>query len=159
MGIRWRITDDLLVRITSGDTFRAPTVGDLYKGGGESFPQVTDPCNIANWDKQSAGTQSNCVAGGVPAGGAEQPTTQIRAFVGGNPFLLPEEGENATFGIVYTPSQIENLSMSLDFWEIELENIFNSISEIQLQLQVVLLCQMLVVRIEDLTLMLLVVYK
>ena len=64
---------------------------------------------------QTAGTQANCLAAGVPAGGAEQPTTQIRAFVGGNPFLLPEEGENATIGIVYTPSQIENLSMSLRF--------------------------------------------
>ena len=91
------------------------------------FLNATDPCNTDQFATQTAGTQANCLAAGVPAGGAEQPTTQIRAFVGGNPFLLPEEGENATFGIVYTPSQIENLSMSLDFWEIELENIFNSI--------------------------------
>ena len=124
MGIRWRVTDDLLVRITSGDTFRAPTVGDLYKGGGESFPQVVDPCNIANWDLQTAGTQSNCVAGGVPAGGAEQPTGQIRTLTGGNPYLKPEEGSNATVGIVYTPNQVEGLSLALDFWEIEMENIF-----------------------------------
>ena len=127
IGIRWRPIDDVLVRATLGETFRAPTVGNLYQGGGESFPNATDPCNTDQFATQTAGTQANCLAAGVPAGGAEQPTTQIRAFVGGNPFLLPEEGENATFGIVYTPSQIENLSMSLDFWEIELENIFNSI--------------------------------
>ena len=127
IGIRWRPIDDVLVRATMGETFRAPTVGDMYRGGGESFPQATDPCNTDQFPTQSAGTQANCLAAGVPAGGAEQPTTQIRGLVGGNPFLLPEEGENATIGIVYTPSQIENLSMSLDFWEIELENIFNSI--------------------------------
>ena len=127
LGIRWRPIDDVLIRATMGETFRAPTVGDLYQGGGESFPQANDPCNTDQFSGQSAGTQANCLAAGVPAGGAEQPTTQIRAFVGGNPFLKPEEGENATIGVVYTPSQIENLSVSVDFWEIELENIFSSI--------------------------------
>ena len=127
IGIRWRPIDDVLIRATMGETFRAPTVGNLYQGGGESFPQANDPCNTDQFPTASAGTQANCLAAGVPAGGAEQPTTQIRGFVGGNPFLLPEEGENATIGVVYTPSQIENLSMSLDFWEIELENIFSSI--------------------------------
>jgi len=110
-----------------GETFRAPTVGDLYQGGGESFPQANDPCNTDQFAGQTAGTQANCLAAGVPVGGAEQPTTQIRAFVGGNPYLQPEEGENATIGLVYTPSQIENLQVSVDFWQIELENIFSSI--------------------------------
>ena len=87
IGIRWRPIDDVLVRATMGETFRAPTVGNLYRGGGESFPQATDPCNTDQFPTQTAGTQANCLAAGVPAGGAEQPTTQIRAFVGGNPFL------------------------------------------------------------------------
>jgi iron complex outermembrane receptor protein len=110
-----------------GETFRAPTTGHLYRGGGESFPQAADPCNTDQFPLQSAGTQANCLAAGVPAGGAEQPTTQLRSLVGGNPFLSPEEGENRTLGVVYTPSQVENLSVSVDFWEIELENIFSSI--------------------------------
>ena len=124
LGIRWRPIDDVLVRLTAGDTFRAPTVGDLYKGGGESFPQVTDPCNTDKFPIQSAATQANCLAGGVPAGGAEQPTTQIRTLQGGNPYLKPEEGQNKTLGVVYTPSQIDGLKLAVDFWEIELENIF-----------------------------------
>ena len=127
LGLRWRPIDDVLVRVTMGETFRAPTVGHLYRGGGESFPQANDPCNTDQFAGQSAGTQANCLAAGVPAGGAEQPTTQLRSLVGGNPYLSPEEGQNATFGIVYTPSQIENFSVSVDFWEIELENIFSSI--------------------------------
>ena len=127
IGIRWRPINDVLVRVTAGETFRAPTVGHLYRGGGESFPQANDPCNLDQFPLQSAGTQANCMAAGVPAGGVEQPTTQLRSLVGGNPYLLPEEGENATIGVVYTPSQVEGLSVSLDFWEIELENIFSSI--------------------------------
>ena len=127
IGIRWRPIDDLLIRATVGETFRAPNVGHLYQGGGESFPQAVDPCNTTQFPTQSAATQANCLAAGVPAGGIEQPTTQLRGFVGGNPNLKPEEGENATIGFVYTPSQIDGLSMSVDFWEIELENIFSSI--------------------------------
>ena len=127
IGIRWKPIDDVLVRATFGETFRAPSVDDLYSGGGESFPQALDPCNTDQFAGQDAATQANCLAAGVPAGGIEQPTTQLRAFVGGNPNLLPEEGENQTFGVVYTPSQVEGLRLSVDFWEIELENILTSI--------------------------------
>ena len=128
IGIRWKPIDDVLVRATFGETFRAPNVGHLYRGGGESFPQAIDPCNTDQFPTQSAATQANCIAAGVPDGGIEQATTQLRAFVGGNPNLAPEEGENATIGVVYTPSQVEGLRLSVDFWEIELENIFSSIS-------------------------------
>ena len=125
VGIRWKPIDDVLVRATFGETFRAPAVGDLYAGGGESFPQASDPCSTERFPGQDAATQANCIAGGVPDGGIEQPTSQLRAFRGGNPNLLPEEGENQTFGVVYTPSQVEGLRLSIDFWEIELENILN----------------------------------
>ena len=128
VGIRWKPIDDVLVRATFGETFRAPNVGHLYRGGGESFPQALDPCNTDQFPQQSAATQANCIAAGVPDGGIEQATTQLRAFVGGNPNLAPEEGENRTLGVVYTPSQVEGLRLSVDFWEIELENIFSSIS-------------------------------
>ena len=123
VGIRWRPIDDVLVRFTSGETFRAPSVGTLYAGAGEGFPSLADPCNTVNFPLQSAATQSNCIAGGVPAGGAPQLDSQLRALSGGNPQLKPEEGENMTLGVVYTPSQVEGLSIVLDAWAIELTNI------------------------------------
>ncbi len=127
-GLRWKPIDDVLVRMTWGETFRAPNVGHLYRGGGESFPQAVDPCNTDQFSSQDGATQTRCMAAGVPMGGIEQATTQLRAFVGGNPNLQPEEGENRTLGVVYTPSQVEGLRLSVDFWEIELENIFSTIS-------------------------------
>ena len=123
IGVRWRPIDDVLVRFTSGETFVAPAVGTLYAGAGESFPSLADPCNTVNFPLQSAATQSNCVAGGVPAGGAPQLDSQLRELRGGNPLLKPEEGENMTLGVVYTPSQIEGLSVVVDAWAIELNNI------------------------------------
>ena len=128
VGIRWRPIDDVLVRFTSGETFRAPSVGTLYAGAGESFPSIADPCNTVNFPLNSAGTQANCLAAGVPAGGAVQQDSQLRELTGGNPLLAPEEGENMTLGVVYTPSQIEGLSIVLDAWSIELTNIVANIS-------------------------------
>ena len=60
IGIRWKPIDDVLVRATFGETFRAPSVDDLYSGGGESFPQALDPCNTdQNSSKLPITTQEN----------------------------------------------------------------------------------------------------
>ncbi len=131
IGIRWRPIDDVLVRFTSGETFRAPSVGTLYAGAGEGFPSLADPCNTVQFPLQSAGTQANCLAAGVPAGGVVQQDSQLRALYGGNPYIEPEEGENMTLGVVYTPSQVEGLSLVVDAWSIELTNIVSSIGPSQ----------------------------
>jgi len=127
LGLKWRPIEDLLVRATMGETFRAPSVGDLYSGGGESFPQAQDPCNQNNFGNQTSTVQDRCMADGVPMGGSNQPTTQLRSLVGGSPTLLPETGENWTVGFVYTPSQVEGLSLVLDFWSIELQDVITGI--------------------------------
>ncbi|MBT8066125.1 MAG: TonB-dependent receptor [Gammaproteobacteria bacterium] len=120
-GILWRPIEDLMIRANWGETFRAPSVSDLYGGGGESFPTANDPCATGGWDLLDADEQARCIAQGVPDGGAEQPTSQLRTLVGGNPNLQSEEGENMTVGFVYTPSFVEGLDIILDYWQVELE--------------------------------------
>jgi len=44
-GLKWRPTDDLLVRGTWAEGFRAPTINDLYGGGSETFAFFSDPCD------------------------------------------------------------------------------------------------------------------
>ena len=79
-GLKWRPIDDLLVRATMGETFRAPAVGDLYSGGGESFPSVQDPCNQNNFEPKCNGTSplfsSRCARWRCPA------TNNAAAFTG-----------------------------------------------------------------------------
>lgn len=120
VGLLWRPFDGLMFRFNWGETFRAPSVSDLYSGGGESFPSTADPCNTVGYPNLSAEAQARCMADGVPAGGAEQPTSQLRSLVGGNPFLTSEEGENFTAGFVYSPSFVENLDVIVDYWRVEL---------------------------------------
>ena len=122
VGLTWRPIESLLVRANWGETFRAPSVSDLYGGGGESFPTANDPCASNNWVNQDPSTQARCIAAGVPDGGAEQPTSQLRTLVGGNPFLTPEQGENITLGFVWTPEFAPNFEVIMDYWNIELED-------------------------------------
>jgi outer membrane receptor protein involved in Fe transport len=44
---------------------------------------------------------------------------------GGNPNLQPEEADTITFGVVIEPS--ENLSLSLDYWNIEIDDVIDRI--------------------------------
>lgn len=122
-GLRWKVIDDLLVRASWGETFRAPSVNDLFSGGRESFPQAADPCRSSNWAGLSADAQGRCVADGVPAGGVADTRTQLRALLGGNPFSLrPEYGENLSVGFVYSPSWFAGFDASVDYWKVKLKD-------------------------------------
>ncbi len=61
-GLRWKVFDDLLIRASWGETFRAPSVTDLFGGGSESFPSAADPCRQVNWAALSTDAQGRCLA-------------------------------------------------------------------------------------------------
>lgn len=125
VGIKYDVTDDLAIRGTWSEAFRAPSIFELFQGRGDSFPTLSDPCTnyLATGD---ANIIANCQADGVPAGYI-QPNSQIRITVGGNPDLGPEDAESTTFGIVYSPSFVDNLSMTLDWYRIEIENAVSTV--------------------------------
>ena len=112
LGLEWRPMQDLLLRATYADIFRAPTISDLYGGQTGATPTVNDPCSGA-----AAGTGS-CSA--VPPGfiGERQPP----ATNGSNPNLQPETGRATNIGFVYNPSFYSPLSISLDFWHYRIDD-------------------------------------
>jgi outer membrane receptor protein involved in Fe transport len=130
VGFRWKPIADLLFRGNYAETFRAPSVADLYTGGLENFPSVNDPCrnalqgnpNQGIYQTLTADAQQRCVDQGVPVGGYNQSNQQIRTLGGGNPFLEPEVGDTRTLGLVYSPSWAEGLDLYLDWYNIQLEN-------------------------------------
>ena len=124
IGVKWQVFDDLMFRGTYSESFRAPSVNDLYQGGGESFPQAVDPCNPANIGLGSTDA-SRCIADNVPAAGIAQANAQIRSLVGGNPGLQPEFGTTKSFGVVYSPSWAPGLNFTLDWYNIALEDVIS----------------------------------
>ena len=122
-------TADLKVRATFAEGFRAPSIGALYSGNSDSYPDLADPCdvNAANFTGNADGTQvGQCLADGVPTG-FTQPNTQIRITVGGNPNVQPEESESFNFGVVWQPSGVQGLNMFADYYDIEITNLISSI--------------------------------
>lgn len=120
VGLRWSVNDELTFRGTVSEAFRAPSIPELFAGQYDSFPQITDPCA----DDATAG----CVADGVPEGGYDNAgMTQLPEMLGGNPDLQPEEADIATVGAVYQPGWLDGLSVTLDYWETEVDNAISTI--------------------------------
>lgn len=112
LGLEWRLVDDLLIRSTYAEVFRAPTINDLFQGARITNPVYSDPCN---------GQPLSCVGLSGP-GTFEQGLGQTNALLGGNPELDPETGDVFTWGAVYSPSWLEGASIAVDVWDVHLED-------------------------------------
>ncbi|MBC7987988.1 MAG: TonB-dependent receptor [Luteimonas sp.] len=119
-GFRWKPFDDLMIRGNWSEGLRAPSIGELFAGQGDSFPGITDPCaTFVQGDPNPNGPPPPACAG-VPV--YNQPAPQFRITQGGNPNLLPETSESKTLGFVYAPSWLEGLDVSLDWWKVDIES-------------------------------------
>lgn len=141
--LTWAPTEDIKFRGQYARAVRAPNIGELYAGPGETFATVTDPCNrlrtpagggalsngptnpdvIANCLLNPAiAARANSAAGFV----LTQPELQgTGGFISGNPTLTEEKAETITFGFVFTPKfakWAEPLVLSVDYFDIEIEN-------------------------------------
>ncbi len=117
VGFRWQPMDDLVLRGTYSQGFRAPNLGELY-GLTQFGATLIDPCgptnNVVVNDADGLNTtplETACRAQGVP-NGFEQANTQITTFTGGNPDLDAEESDSYTLGAVYSPEWAANLAWS-----------------------------------------------
>ncbi len=133
IGLAWKPTADVLVRGNWAEGFRAPAISELFLGASDSFAAVRDPCagpgqaTANRFATLTPDQRARCVALGVPATGAEQASGQIRTTVGGNVNLTPETATTRTLGLVYSPEWVEGLNLSLDWYEIEIENVITGL--------------------------------
>ena len=137
IGMKWRPIEELLLRASANDGFRAPTIADLFGGGSQTFSFFTDPCDT-NFGSSKPGTlaRTNCVGGpaGFGAGAntyrqlgqglqpvnAPNSQTPVAFTQGSNPLLIPEVSKSQTIGAVWSPSFAEGLNLALDWWKIRI---------------------------------------
>ncbi len=131
-GLTWRPHDDVLVRASWGEGFRAPSIGELFGTASRFDQEVADPCSdflgLSGGPVQSAAIQTNCVARGVPANGSYvQLNPQISVITSGNTALTPETSEAVNVGLVWEPSFLKdlawshNLSFEVNYADIQLD--------------------------------------
>jgi iron complex outermembrane receptor protein len=137
---RWKPLDDLLLRGTYAQGFRAPTVADLYAGSSESFESFLDPCDSAfGASATDAAVRSRCAAAGVPANyrQVDQSGAQISSNTGGqnpsafrtgaNPRLKPESSITRTAGLVYSPMYLDGMDITLDYYKVDIHDVITPI--------------------------------
>ncbi|MHC9086758.1 TonB-dependent receptor plug domain-containing protein [Luteimonas sp. RIT-PG2_3] len=143
---RWRPIEDLLVRGTWAQGFRAPSVSDLYGGTGQTFDYYADPCDTVNGAAASnPEIYQRCSAaiagyadytyvddedgnvgfqqtgqGGTLAYGGQSGTPFLS---GSNPDLTPETSVSRSLGLVYSPQFVTGLGISLDWWKTRIDNV------------------------------------
>jgi outer membrane receptor protein involved in Fe transport len=132
-GLMYRPVRPLTLRAGYGRVFRAPPVTNLYESTLESFTGARDPCGNDPTPQQ----QANCAANGVPGGSYVQPELDFSPdVIGGNPDLEPEEGDSISAGLTFTPSLPEGLSLSVDYWRTEIDDVITLYPDAGLILQV-----------------------
>ncbi|HSX62332.1 MAG TPA: TonB-dependent receptor [Tahibacter sp.] len=123
LGIEWRPLDDVLLRGTIAEVFRAPTISNLFAAPASNAPTFRDPC-IGVTSPVGANANIDRACENVPRDGSfgGPPNGQTTGLVAGNPNLKPEQGKAFTWGVVYDPSWLEGLSTSVDLWRFALND-------------------------------------
>lgn len=126
--LEYRPVSDLLLRASWAEVFRAPTIVDLSLSPTQNAPTFTDPCEHITAADVAANPNLTLACEGVPLNGSfEEPNSQITGLLTGNQNLKPETGDVLTYGFVYDPSQIRGLSLTVDFWRYELDDLITNL--------------------------------
>jgi outer membrane receptor protein involved in Fe transport len=126
-GAEFAVVDGLMLRGQYQRAVRAPNVAELFGGQAIGFPGATDPCGNPTFIAANPGASATCIATGVPAanvGNAAvvQLNAQIPALFGGNPNLGEETSTSYTAGVVFQPSFVPGLTVTADYFNIEVED-------------------------------------
>jgi iron complex outermembrane recepter protein len=128
-GLDWAPTQDVRLRGSFTRAVRAPNVVELFSVQNVALDGTIDPCAGAN----PTYTAAQCERTGVPLNryGAisQNPAAQYNGLTGGNPSLKPETALTSSFGIGFTPSVLPNFRAQIDYYDIKIENVIESIGE------------------------------
>jgi len=109
IGLDYHVNDDIRFRGTTSVDIRAPTLNDLFSPKQNSVTGFFDIYTNTN---------------GSPFISSQ-----------GNPNLVPEVARTYTGGLVYTPSYLPGLTVSYDYYHINLKNAIGSVSPTSDQVQ------------------------
>jgi outer membrane receptor protein involved in Fe transport len=136
-GAEWEPVRGVRFRGRYAVSNRAPNNVELFSAPSETFASVTDPCDGIT--RTSSGeVDAACRAiPGIAAFFQANPngtfaytladTQGINGFTGGNVNLEEETGKTITAGVVIVPRAIRGLSLSVDYFDIKIEDAISSV--------------------------------
>ena len=131
VAVEWKPFDDLLLRGTIAEVFRAPDLAEIYGAPTSSAYRISsDPCT------NYTGTPVNPACVNVPTNGTfvnqlVQQNLQGNGIASGAAYanfpIKPEQGKTFDFGAVYSPSWAPGLSSTIDFWHLYLNDVITTV--------------------------------
>ncbi|WP_337660932.1 TonB-dependent receptor domain-containing protein [Erythrobacter sp. Alg231-14] len=137
----WAPSEDILFRGTYSEAVRAPNINELFNPAQGAFFRPVDPCDAGNLvTADDPGLrEANCTAffnniGFDPTLGTgayayvDPLTARFSGSISGNPNLEEESATTWTVGAQITPSFLPGLILSVDYYNIEIEDAINAVS-------------------------------
>jgi iron complex outermembrane receptor protein len=129
-GLSWEPVSGLKFRGNYAHAVRAPNIGELFTPVTTQLTNLgVDPCAGAA-PLNNATLRAVCIAQGAPAGtiGSIISAAQPNATTGGNINLKPEIANTYTAGVVFQPSMVRGLSLSVDYYRIRVTSTIGSLT-------------------------------
>jgi len=128
IGIDFAPVSDIRFRATYNRAVRAPNLQELFSSPTVGLNGSVDPC--ADIGPISA-TNYGCRAQGIAVGQGitGNPAGQYNGLIGGNSNLDPEIATTKTLGLVFQPSFIPKLAITVDYFDIKVKNAIRSFGQ------------------------------
>ena len=118
----YKPTDDFMLRLSRQRAVRGASISELFTTRTVQLTDYNDPCA----GTAPTASAAACALTGVTA--AQYGTIDVSSagqynyLDGGNTGLKPETGNTTSLGIVYTPTYIKGLSVSVDYFDIKIDD-------------------------------------
>lgn len=124
----WALTQGIKLRGSYQRAVRAANVQELFLPQGFNlFDMDADPCAgtnpIASFEQCARSGVTQAQYGNI----IDSFAGQYNYLQGGNPELSPEEADTYSLGVVWSPEFISGLTMSVDYYQIEIEQGINNL--------------------------------
>ena len=121
LGAFWQVSDDVALRASYQSAIRHASLFELFRATGFGLVDLPDdPCGLSMTASRSA-----CANSGLEAHlygtDLKSPADQYYILRSGNDTVAPEEAQSITAGLVATPAFIEGLTLTLDYFDIHVE--------------------------------------
>ena len=130
VGLSWSPFEGLSLRGTQAQAIRAPNIFELFGPDNPATFRPIDPCDATEIPNapDPAVRAANCLADGLPAGFLDPLSARFLGVAGGNPNLDPETADTTTIGFVFNPTFLPRFALTVDYWDVEIENVIQAVS-------------------------------
>ncbi len=121
LGAFWRINDDVALRGSWQTSIRHASLHELFRAQGFNLVDLPDdPCGLSMSASQSACANTG-LAPNFYGTDLKSPADQYNILEGGSIDVEPEEAVSFTAGLVATPALFDGLTLTLDYFDINVE--------------------------------------